>query len=246
MANDATASAFQEHQFDAIYPPGVERHYWNVARNAIIAEQLRKVDPGQVLEVGCGKGLVVAYLRERGFDVAGVDLATIGVLPEVEEHVRTGVDLFDLDPSRFTITKTVLLLDVIEHLEDPAAFVERIRTFIPSVKTFIFTVPARQELFSNYDEFNRHYRRYDASTLRAHVDPKGARNWRVSYFFHLLYPAAWVQLRLKGARETWYNVPKTGIERFIHNMLGYFFILDHKVFPAHWKGTSLIATVTEK
>lgn len=246
MANDAAASAFQEHQFDAIYPPGVERHYWNVARNVIIAEQLRKVEPGQVLEVGCGKGLVVAYLRERGFDVVGVDLAKVGVLPEVEEHVLTGVDLFDLDPTRFTNTKTVLLLDVIEHLEDPTAFVERIRTFIPSVKNFIFTVPARQELFSNYDEFNRHYRRYDARTLRAHVDPQEARVWRASYFFHLLYPAAWMQLRLKGARETRYNVPKTGFAKFLHNMLGHFFILDHKVLPAKWKGTSLIATVTER
>lgn len=245
MGTEAGASAFDNEQFDAIYPPGVERHYWNIARNAIVEDALRSAGPGAALEVGCGKGLVVAYLRDRGLDVTGVDLAPVDPVPEAAAHVRTGSDLFDIDPGLFSGVRTILLLDVIEHIEDPVSFIRRIRDHLPWVRTFIFTVPARQELFSNYDEFNRHFLRYDLPTLRRHTDPDGTRGWKASYFFHSLYPAAWLILRIKGARRTWYDVPETPWQRFVHRVLGGVFRLEHALLPSRLPGTSIIATVTE-
>lgn len=245
MASDPSSTAFDPKQFDAIYPPGVERHYWNICRNAILTRAVRAAGQGNVLEVGCGKGLVVAHLRAEGIEARGVDLANVPALPEVSAHVRTGVDLFDIPAEQFTDVGIVLLLDVIEHIEQPAAFVEHIRTHVPSAHTFIFTVPARQELFSNYDEFNRHFLRYDRSTLRKHVDATGKRTWKASYFFHALYPAAWLQLKLKGARETRYVVPVTGLQRAVHRLLGWIFLVDYFLLPAGIPGTSIIATVSD-
>lgn len=246
MANDPAGTAFDEQQFDAIYPVGVELHYWNRCRNAIIAAAVRQAPPGPVLEVGCGKGLVVADLRKRGFDVTGVDLAPVRPLDEVKDHVRTGVDLFDIPSTGLSNVRTVLLLDVIEHLEDPIGFLARLRGHLPAAATIIFTVPACQELFSNYDEFNRHFRRYDLATLRAHTDANHTRGWKASYFFHTLYPAAWLQLRIVGSREARYHVPRSFFGRLIHRALGIFFRLDHALLPSTWKGTSIIATVTER
>lgn len=246
MAAEAPDTAFDERQFEAIYPAGVERHYWNICRNAIVADAVRSVGPGPVLEVGCGKGLIVADLRARGIDITGVDLAPVDPLEAARDHVRTGVDLFDLDASGLADIRTVLLLDVIEHIEDAAGFVARIRAFLPGVRNFIVTVPARQELFCNYDEFNRHFRRYDLALVRAHLDPGGGRKWKASYFFHALYPAAWMVLRLKGRRETRYHVPVSWTSRMIHRALGAFFRLDHALLPGRWKGTSIIATVSDR
>lgn len=245
MATDPSSTAFDPAQFDAIYPTGVERHYWNICRNAILTRAVRAAGPGKVLEVGCGKGLVVAHLRAEGIEARGVDLAEVPALPEVAAHVRTGVDLFDIPAHEFTEVGIVLLLDVIEHIEHPTDFVERIRKHVPSAHTFIFTVPARQELFSNYDEFNRHFLRYDRRTLRSHVDPSGSRIWKASYFFHSLYPAAWLQLKLKGARDTRYVVPVTPMQRFVHRLLGLMFLVEYALLPAGIPGTSIIASVSE-
>ncbi|MGV3638599.1 MAG: class I SAM-dependent methyltransferase [Flavobacteriales bacterium] len=245
MAIDPSSTAFDPRQFDAIYPPGVERHYWNICRNAILTRAVRAAGNGNVLEVGCGKGLVVAHLRAQGIEARGVDLAEVTPLPEVAAHVRTGVDLFDIGTAHFHDVGIVLLLDVIEHIEHPTDFVERIRAHVPSAHTFIFTVPARQELFSNYDEFNRHFLRYDRTTLRRHVDTTGKRNWKASYFFHALYPAAWLVLKWKGARETRYVVPKTVLQRLGHRLLGWIFLVEYSVLPGGVPGTSIIATVSD-
>jgi SAM-dependent methyltransferase len=228
MAAEAPDSTFDAKQFDAIYPTGVERHYWNRCRNRVIARELRRIGAqGPMLEIGCGKGLVVAELRKRGFDASGVELAQVQVIPDARDHVRTAID-------------------VIEHLEHPDAFIARIRESFPALQWMVYTVPARQELFSNYDRFNNHYRRYDLGTLRSHVDPDGTRKWKASYFFHMLYPMAWLQLRISGERELRYNVPAPGPASAMHALLGALFFAEHLLFPRNWPGTSIIAAVKER
>ena len=245
MASESD-TAFDADQFDAIYPPGVELHYWNRCRNAVIAGFLERHAPdAPMLEVGCGKGLVVAALRDRGVQIRGVELAAIEPVEEAAPYVQAGVDLFDLDPVRFDDVRTVLLLDVIEHIEDAAGFIDRIRTFLPNVVCIVCTVPARQELFSNYDSFNGHFRRYDLDLLKQHMDPSGTRRWSGSYFFHSLYPAAWLQLRMNGARETRFNVPRSAIACLLHSVLGAAFRLEQRLLPGSWYGTSIIAACIE-
>lgn len=247
MAAEGADTTFDNEQFEAIYPTGVERHYWNRCRNRIIARHLRLVGAqGHMLEVGCGKGLVVADLRKRGFDVSGVELAQVTPIPGAQDHVRVAIDVFDLDPAFRSTVRTILLLDVIEHLEHPDVFIARLRESFPALRWMVYTVPARQELFSNYDTFNNHYRRYDLSSLRAHVDPDRTRSWNASYFFHLLYPMAWSQLKMAGERELGYNVPAPGPASWLHALLGSAFFMEYLFLPRSWRGTSIIAAVTER
>ncbi|MCI1752766.1 MAG: class I SAM-dependent methyltransferase [Flavobacteriales bacterium] len=239
---EPSRTAFNIDQFDAIYPTGVERHYWNQCRNAVILASIRSIgDHGPVLEVGCGKGLVVSYLRAQGLEVTGVELAQVKPLPEVEAHVRTGTDAMKLDVSERALVKTVLLLDVIEHLEDAGAFMQQLRAGFPALRYFVITVPARQELFSNYDTFNGHFRRYDLKLLNEHVADGNATVLRASYFFHALYPAAWIQLRLSGKRSLAFSVPPPGPVSWVHAVIGRLFFLEQRAIPRSCRGTSLIA-----
>jgi len=241
--SDTQETAFDHTQFDAIYPQGVERHYWNRCRNRTIAAHLNDISAsGPMLEVGCGKGLVVSYLHERGFDISGVELAQVEVVQDAKDNVSTGVDVFSLPMERCIRVRTILLLDVIEHLSDPTMFIRSLREKFPSLECLVITVPARQELFSNYDEFNGHFRRYDLSALRRHVDPENELGWRANYFFHALYPAAIVQLRAAGARKLGFSVPPPGIWSTIHKLLGWLLYLEGRLLPGTWLGTSIIAS----
>src|SRR4051812_90187 len=81
----------------------------------------------RVLDLGCAGGYVGAMLRrERHCRVTGVDKYPLGPGVELDEFVLH--DLNDgLPPVNVADYDHVLLLDVIEHLASPEAFVEQLR-----------------------------------------------------------------------------------------------------------------------
>src|SRR5690606_19887649 len=105
-------------------------------------------------------------------------------------YIRTGTDAFDLDGAEFRDVNIILLCDVSEHLEKPSDFLEKLLLHFPKVERFVLTVPARQEIFSNYDEFNGHYRRYDKKMLLQEFRNLKYRVTKLTYAFHSLYPPA--------------------------------------------------------
>ncbi len=125
----------------ALLPSGDELHdlYRDVDDEAYLAEEVGRrataahlldligehVSGGRLLDVGCGHGLLLDEARRRGFDVVGLELsraaagharATLG-LDVREEPVEAFVDLDGFD--------VVVLADVLEHLDDPVAAVDR-------------------------------------------------------------------------------------------------------------------------
>ena len=93
-------TAFGPTQTEAIYPKGVERHWWPAARNRIIERGVRAAagaERGPILEIGCGTGVVVDHLASRGWDITGCDLAPADpATARVASRLRLGVDAFDL------------------------------------------------------------------------------------------------------------------------------------------------------
>jgi glycosyltransferase involved in cell wall biosynthesis len=94
---------------------------------------LRKVPLGaRVVDLGCAGGYMGAALKERAqCRVVGVD-----VFPLAEGILLDGFRLHDLDQGlpelRWQDFDYVLLLDVIEHLSDPEAFVQLLRSRLQS------------------------------------------------------------------------------------------------------------------
>ena len=68
-----TMSEYTIEQYAENYPPGIEHYFWNIARNAIIARALKRgrMDAWPLLDIGCGRGIVVEYLRSRGINCIG-------------------------------------------------------------------------------------------------------------------------------------------------------------------------------
>ena len=233
---------FKPEQFLAIYPPGIERHYWTLARNLIIKKELKRLDlhSRRLLEIGCGRGVVVDFLRQAGFDCHGVELASVEPLPGVTPYIHSGIEFSSLDKNFSLSIEVVLLLDVIEHLPDDASFLKRVRQSFPNAEYLIITVPARQELWSNYDVFNGHYRRYALAQLRQSMRQGGWQSLRASYFFHTLYLPARLLLQVFGKRQT-KIIPPVGAITLLHKILAGFFAFDHFILPSHYLGTSIMA-----
>ena len=84
------------------------------------------VDRGRLLDVGCGPGLLLDEARCRGFDTIGLELSR-----ESAQHARDalGLDVRELALEDFEDTAggfdVVVLADVLEHLDDPVAGIDR-------------------------------------------------------------------------------------------------------------------------
>ena len=142
------ATEFSDDQYDHAYPDGIENHWWILARNRILTHVIRKSarNNAVLLDVGCGRGIVVKYLRDKGIACTGVELAMAPPVFSVRDHVRMGVDAWDLPLAERVRFDTILLLDVIEHIPDPAALLKRLSDGFPNLSHLIVTVPACQEL----------------------------------------------------------------------------------------------------
>ncbi|UYP28923.1 class I SAM-dependent methyltransferase [Pseudomonas sp. Z8(2022)] len=90
---------------------------------------------GEVLEIGCGAGGTLSYLKSNGLaqHVVGIDIAS----SQIEVALRQGVDeafvsnLDDLEEILHGRTfDAILMLDVLEHLVDPWSVLKRISGFL--------------------------------------------------------------------------------------------------------------------
>lgn len=238
----ALPTEFSAEQYRDAYPDGIENHWWNLTRNRIVLQAVRKYagNEAAVLDVGCGRGFVVRYLRNAGIDCRGVEPAPARPLDAVRKHIRVGMAPGDLALSERMRYDTILLLDVIEHVPEPITFLQQLEDDFPRLSQCIVTVPARQELWSNYDECYGHCRRYDLDILHETAAAIGMDCMGAGYFFHLSYPLGWAAAHLLKKRQTNFEVPQ-GIGLSIHRLIARLMMLDGFLLPRWLPGMSAMA-----
>ena len=58
---------------------GTEDSIWSGNPNAALVDTVTGLEPGRVLDVGCGEGADVVWMAEHGWDVTGIDLSTTAI-----------------------------------------------------------------------------------------------------------------------------------------------------------------------
>jgi SAM-dependent methyltransferase len=179
----------------------IERdHWWFVARREIMRTLLQRVLPPDqsrmVVDIGCGTGGNIAALAER-YRCAGIDDSEHAIRLARERHpavefVRTA-DAGEIR-TRLAEADAMLCMDVVEHVEHDADFLEMlVRAMRPGTQ-ILLTVPADMSLWSEHDVTNHHFRRYSIDGFAALWQRLPVRTRLLSAFNARLYPM------IKGAR----------------------------------------------
>ena len=151
---------YRSDQYDQAFSDGIEFNWWHMAKNRIVTDVIKSFAKSKpvVLDVGCGRGITVKHLRDKGIDCVGVELAKPLAIKGADQHIRVGMSALDIPSTERKCYDTILLLDVIEHIADPVEYLQNLANAFPNLSLIIVTVPARPELWSDYDEFYGHYK----------------------------------------------------------------------------------------
>jgi SAM-dependent methyltransferase len=152
--------------------------YWSSRIKPFIA--------GDVLEVGAGIGSNTSYLdgQQRGRWVCLEPDPLL--IQEAKRKLEQGSGnryevvcgtLADAKASHFD---TIIYIDVLEHIADDLGEVQAASTLLRAGGRIIVLSPAHQYLFTPFDAAIGHFRRYNASMLRA-ISPESLKLERMFY-----------------------------------------------------------------
>lgn len=192
-----------------------DRHFWFRSRNRLlktVIADLVKVFPAgyQVLEVGCGTGYVLRMLEQvcHNGNVAGVDLFEEGIA-FARSRVRCPLIKADIQNLPFERPCNLIgLFDVLEHIADDGAALRNLAARLAPGGSLVLTVPAHMSLWSHFDVYSQHYRRYSMASLTNVLKAAGLRVAYMTQFMSALYPAMWLRRKLAVDAEAIKNDPE--------------------------------------
>lgn len=140
-----------------------------------VVSRLLPESPGDVLEVGCGRGAAAARIAQRArsmvgcepdarsFAVAKANIGAIASLYNCMSFELSEADRFD----------TICAFEVLEHIEDDAAALAEWYGKLRPGGSLILSVPAWQARFAAADRIAGHFRRYEPRAMREKLERAG-------------------------------------------------------------------------
>jgi len=178
---------------------GARRHPWETARVSAIQRIVSGLglSAPRVLDVGAGDGYLLGALHAAlGFRRAiAQDIHLTESL--ARELSQPGIEFVrELTDPEYR-AELILLLDVLEHVEDPAALLSQLaRERLAVGGRLLITVPAFQTLYTEHDRALKHFRRYSRGQVIEQVQRAGLSVIESGYLFaSLLVPRAVQALR---------------------------------------------------
>ena len=173
-----------------------QNHFWFVVRRNLILDRIKKhLNRGaSFLEIGCGTGNVSSFISAHGYRVTGCEYFTPALSLSWPGFQKVQGSAFEL-PFLNESFDAVGLFDVLEHFEhDDQALAEAVR-ITREHGVILISVPARKELWSSFDDFSSHKRRYHRADLKMLLDRAGLVTTSMEYLFMTLYLPAIVARR---------------------------------------------------
>lgn len=221
-----------------------ENHWWWRAREEILVDELRKRLPKKpglsILDVGCGDALFFEQLRQFG-EVEGIE-SDLDLLDSRESRrERITVAPFDASFQPGRRYDLILMLDVLEHLDEPEKALRHGLSLLNPGGIVVITVPAFRMLWTQHDFLNKHRTRY---TKRTFGNLAGLSQMQIvssRYFFIWLSAAKLVTRLLEAVFPVEAGVPKVP-SRLVNALLYRISLAEERLFRNLWTpiGSSLL------
>jgi SAM-dependent methyltransferase len=173
----------------------------------------------RVLDLGCGRGVLLGALADRGLEVHGVEMsaeAAHGADPRAE--IRIAAQLRDAGyPAAFF--DEVIVWHVLEHLRDPRGTLQEIRRILRPGGRLVVSVPNFTSVQARWAgaawfhlDVPRHLYHFPVSALRRLLERTGYRCETEHHFSLRQNPFGWVQSALNRYTE----LPRNGLYVLLH------------------------------
>jgi SAM-dependent methyltransferase len=174
--------------------------------NAIRMRELRGMEVGRLLDVGCGKGRFLGAAKEAGWEVLGVEFApasaeaarrTYGVEVVVGDFLEVSLE-GDFD--------VVTMWHVLEHLPHPSAALDRAADLLRPGGRIVISVPNIDSLQARFGgeqwfhlDLPRHLFHFSPRSLSAIVERAGLRVVRIGHVYPEMEAIGLIQTTLNRA-----------------------------------------------
>jgi len=166
--------------------------------NGWMADAVRPMLGSRVLEIGAGIGNLTSLLvpRDRylASDINPAYLAYLENLSVGKPYLEVALLDLEKDSGFETVTgqfDTVICLNVLEHVEDPVAALQRMREALRPGGRLVLYVPVGPWLYSSLDEALGHRCRYSAESLKSELEIVGLQVEETQPFNRVSVPAWW-------------------------------------------------------
>jgi len=167
--------------------------------NQWMFETIRPYCRGNVFEIGSGTGNISHFFIQGDYRITLSDTDTFYVDylkkrfsgPNVISVDLVHENFYEKYEYLFQTFDTVVLLNVLEHIENDEQAIENCRQFLKTGGSLVVLVPAYAFLFSAIDRHLHHYRRYTSKNL-SNLVSKNKFVVRKVFYFNAMGVLAWM------------------------------------------------------
>ena len=177
---------------------------------------------GRILDVGCGRGVLLAELADEGFEVHGVErsaAAALGADPRAQIRIASDLvaaaypaDFFD----------AIFVWHVLEHLREPVAALREMQRILRPGGKLVVAVPNFSSLQARWAgpawfhlDLPRHVFHFPLLALRRLLEQSGFGCESEHHFSLRQNPFGWVQSSLNRRPD----LPRNGLYTLLHRRL---------------------------